>query len=133
VPALLSGRGTRLQVASHRRKRVWQKQGGTEGIQQLISKTAADGNLDVPLQYIDLRLGNTCNMECIMCQPRESSRWPPAARKLSVYCQNQELKREWRFKSMIDASRFEWYRNAAFWENLKTFLPPRERNHPRGG
>jgi MoaA/NifB/PqqE/SkfB family radical SAM enzyme len=24
---------------------------------------------------------------------------------------------------MIDASRFEWYRNAAFWENLKSFLP----------
>ena len=58
-----------------------------------------------------------------MCQPRESSRWLPAARKLSAACQEEELKHEWRFKSMIDASRFEWYRNAAFWENLKSFLP----------
>ena len=110
---------------SHRlvENEVWQKQCGTEGIQQLIGKTAADGTLDSAVQYLDLRLGNTCNMQCIMCEPRESSRWLPAARKLSASFQNQELKREWRFRSMIDASRFEWYRNATFWENLKTFLP----------
>ena len=44
------------------------------------------------VQYIDLRLGNTCNMQCVMCQPRESSRWLPTARRLSELCQDPELK-----------------------------------------
>jgi len=110
---------------SHRlvENEVWRKRCGEEAIQQLISKTAADGTLDAAVQYLDLRLGNTCNLQCIMCQPRESSRWLPAAQKLSELCQDRELKNVWKFKSTIDTSRFEWYRNPAFWSNLKTFLP----------
>ena len=110
---------------SHRivENKVWHKRCGKEAIRQLISRTGADGTLDDVLQYVDLRLGNTCNMQCIMCQPRESSRWLPAAKKLSELCQDGELKRELKFGSTIDASRFEWYRNAEFWSNLKTFLP----------
>jgi MoaA/NifB/PqqE/SkfB family radical SAM enzyme len=110
---------------SHRivENEVWQKKCGDKTLQQLIGKTAADGTLDAAVQYIDLRLGNTCNLQCVMCQPRESSRWLPTAQKLSELCQDKELKNEWKFKSSIDTSRFEWYRNTAFWSNLKTFLP----------
>ncbi len=102
---------------------VWLQRCGEEPMQQLISSTAEDGSLDAPLQYVDLRLGNTCNMQCVMCQPRESSRWLPAARKLSEICQDAELKREFTVQSNLDTSRFEWYRNTEFWSNLKTFLP----------
>ena len=110
---------------SHRlvENEVWQKRCGEEAIKQLISKTAPDGTLDAAVQYIDLRLGNTCNMQCVMCQPRESSRWLAAARKISELCQDKKLKTEWRLWSMVDGSRFEWYRNEASWSNLKTFLP----------
>jgi hypothetical protein len=110
---------------SHRivENEVWERRCGEEAIQQLIGKTAADGTLEAPVQYIDLRLGNTCNLECVMCQPRESSRWLPTARKLSELSQDRELKKTWKLKSNIDAGRFEWYRNAEFWSNLKTFLP----------
>jgi MoaA/NifB/PqqE/SkfB family radical SAM enzyme len=102
---------------------VWRERCGEDVIQKLIDKTAEDGSLDAPLQYLDLRLGNTCNMQCVMCQPRESSRWLPTARKLSRLCGDQELKDSWNFKSSIDATRFEWYRNSDFWSNLETFLP----------
>ncbi|MEK6406573.1 MAG: twitch domain-containing radical SAM protein [Acidobacteriota bacterium] len=110
---------------SHRivENEVWHKRCGEEPMRQLISRTAADGTLDAALQQVDLRLGNTCNMQCIMCQPRESSRWLPAAKKLSEICQDAELKREFSVRSTLDASRFEWYRNVEFWSNLKTFLP----------
>lgn len=102
---------------------VWKRRCGEEAVRQLIKGTTSDGDLDAPLQYVDLRLGNTCNMQCIMCQPRESSRWLPAAKRLSEMCQDAELKREFALQSAIDASRFEWYRNPEFWSNLKTFLP----------
>jgi hypothetical protein len=59
----------------------------------------------------------------VMCQPRESSRWLPTARKLSQALEGGELKDTWDFKSSIDTNRFEWYRNPEFWSNLKTFLP----------
>jgi sulfatase maturation enzyme AslB (radical SAM superfamily) len=36
-------------------------------ISALIERTAADGTLDALPYYLDLRLGNTCNLECIMC------------------------------------------------------------------
>jgi len=110
---------------SHRlvENEVWQKKCGEEVLQQLIGKTAADGTLDAAVQYLDLRLGNTCNLQCIMCQPQESSRWLPTARQISDLCRDQELKNDWTFKSNINTSRFEWYHNPAFWSNLKTFLP----------
>ncbi len=110
---------------SHRivENEVWQERWGKDEIQRLINTTAADGSLDTAIQYLDLRLGNTCNMECVMCHPRESSRWVLAAQKLSELFQDKELKNAWRFRSLMGKSRFEWYRNTAFWANLKTFLP----------
>jgi len=41
----------------------------------LIDKTAADGFLDEFPCYLDLRFGNTCNLECVMCGFPVSSRW----------------------------------------------------------
>jgi MoaA/NifB/PqqE/SkfB family radical SAM enzyme len=102
---------------------AWRDRCGEDVIQRLIDGTAEDGALETPVQYIDLRLGNTCNMQCVMCQPRESSRWLPTARKLSRLCGDQELAENWGSKSDIDTGRFEWYRNADFWANLETFLP----------
>src|SRR3954467_4134401 len=100
---------------SHRlvENEVWQKKCGEEVLQQLIGKTAADGTLDAAVQYLDLRLGNTCNLQCIMCQPHESSRWLPTARQISDLCQDRELKNDWTFKANTNTSHFEWYHNPA--------------------
>jgi MoaA/NifB/PqqE/SkfB family radical SAM enzyme len=110
---------------SHRvvENEVWQARLGADAIHELTAQTAADGSLLAPPQYLDLRLGNTCNMQCVMCQPRESSRWLPTARKLSQAFEGGELKDTWDFKSSINANRFEWYRNPEFWSQLKVFLP----------
>jgi pyruvate-formate lyase-activating enzyme len=112
-------------VESHRivENRVWGSKYGVEAIRNLIEETGPDGTLDAPLRYIDLRLGNACNMRCVMCQPRESSRWLPLARRLSDAAEDQELKDDLSFKSSIDASRFAWYRNAELWSDLKALLP----------
>ncbi|MEM7646802.1 MAG: twitch domain-containing radical SAM protein, partial [Pseudomonadota bacterium] len=72
---------------------------------------------------IDLRLGNTCNLQCVMCQPRESSKWNGAAKKFIGELRDQSLVKEWNYKRNIKVENFEWYRNSIFWENLKSFLP----------
>jgi MoaA/NifB/PqqE/SkfB family radical SAM enzyme len=101
----------------------WRERSGDEAIAELVNRTAPDGTLDAAPQYVDLRLGNTCNMQCVMCQPRESSRWLPTARRLTELCEDPELKRAWRWRSSIDTERFGWYRNPEFWSELKSFLP----------
>ena len=110
---------------SHRivENEVWLKRWGADAISDLIARTAADGTLDAPIQYVDLRLGNTCNMRCVMCQPRESSRWLPLARRLSELSEDAELTTHWRRQAGIDQDRFSWYRNAEFWSSLQSFLP----------
>ena len=52
----------------------------------LISRTAADGSVDAVPYFLDLRFGNTCNLECIMCAfpttskmgARQAPRWTTA-------------------------------------------------------
>ena len=38
--------------------------------------TSDDGNIDdIQFDFIELRLGNVCNVKCIMCNPYSSSKW----------------------------------------------------------
>lgn len=102
---------------------MWQERLGETEFQRLIETTKTDGTIEEKLRTIDLRLGNTCNMQCVMCQPKESSRWLPAARKLSELTTSFALKNDFRYKVLINQDKFEWYRNQNFWTNFKTLLP----------
>ena len=42
-------------------------------IQDKINETAEDGSTDVDPIYYDLKLGNKCNLACIMCHSGDSS------------------------------------------------------------
>ena len=40
--------------------------------------TEKDGKINtdlIPLKYVDLRLGNLCNLKCVTCNPADSSNW----------------------------------------------------------
>lgn len=101
---------------------VWERKLTPETLVELIGSTEADGYLQAGVQSVDLRLGNTCNLQCVMCQPRDSSKWLGLAKKLSEGFSNPDLRSEYEYKSLIDTSLFEWYRNDAFWEDLTEFL-----------
>ncbi|MCF8059288.1 MAG: twitch domain-containing radical SAM protein [Bacteriovoracaceae bacterium] len=43
-----------------------------------LEVTESDGSIDpsqIPLQYLDLRFGNKCNIRCRMCGPTDSNAW----------------------------------------------------------
>jgi hypothetical protein len=44
-------------------------------IDSIVSKTLSDGSLPVNIPYFDLRLGNMCQLKCVMCSPHDSSSW----------------------------------------------------------
>ncbi len=59
-------------------KRVWETYyWHEEGIdlKKLVDDTTGDGEVPAAIRYLDLRLGHTCNLKCVMCSPHDSSRW----------------------------------------------------------
>jgi molybdenum cofactor biosynthesis enzyme MoaA len=50
-------------------------------IAALIARTAADGSVGAFPFFLDLRFGNACNLECVMCSYPASSRWGRRAGK----------------------------------------------------
>ncbi|MGH3620557.1 MAG: twitch domain-containing radical SAM protein [Sciscionella sp.] len=66
-------------------------------IAHLGERTAPDGTVDAFPFYLDLRFGNTCNLQCVMCCFPVSSRWDvgqhPAWFKVHIdpYAQDDEL------------------------------------------
>jgi sulfatase maturation enzyme AslB (radical SAM superfamily) len=107
-------------IKSHRQIEnwIWKNKLGEDYIKELVSKTAEDGTLDAGWITLDLRLGNTCNLQCVMCRPIDSSKWVKHATILK-----QELKTDakWDWAHKVDSystNNFEWYKDADF---LKDF------------
>ena len=75
----------------------------------VIDRTSKDGYLDRPPRTFDIRLGNTCNLQCVMCGPKDSSKWVNFAQQLG-----QDM-------SKWDTSKYNWVENDDFWN--KQFLP----------
>lgn len=67
------------------------------------------GNVHSPLQFIELRLGNTCNLACVTCNGISSSKW---IRDEKILTKNIE----W-FKR-FETKQNKWYESESFYENL---------------
>lgn len=110
---------------SHRvtENRVWKERFGRDFVLDRVRKTHSDGTLNEDIVAIDLRLGNTCNLQCVMCRPQDSSRWTALAKKIAETAETSELRSEWAHKSKIQQSRFEWYKQPEFWDDIEAMLP----------
>ena len=76
-------------------------------------------NLDPDqLWFIDLKLGNICNLKCRICGSWSSSKW---AKEEIDYIPGIDRKTHLAYKFLQDGA---WPReNPQFWDNLKTLLP----------
>jgi len=99
------------EAAGVRSKRIEEnyKHGYTEERARSITKD--DGEIDVQFKFIELRLGNICNLRCRTCNPVSSSNWVIEYSKLQ-----SELKFVTQYdKDILDVS---WTESDAFWEDL---------------
>ena len=116
-------------------KRIWETATwlNDEGIdvEELIAQTEEDGTVPENLKYLDLRLGHTCNIKCIMCSPHDSSKWVADWKKLVPQLENQNVKSqmEWN-KQGFDNS---WYEKGAFWDELYAQIPNLKQVYFAGG
>lgn len=116
-------------------KRIWET--GTWhlqeqiDIQELIRETAEDGYVPHKLQYLDLRLGHTCNLKCIMCSPHDSSQWVPEHKKVYPIFQSSLIKKQMEWHPQ-DFNNY-WHENPKFWEQIYDQIPNIKQLYFAGG
>lgn len=116
-------------------KRIWET--GTWNleeqidIQELIRETEEDGTVPYKLQYLDLRLGHTCNLKCIMCSPHDSSLWVSEHKKVYPIFQSPLIKKQmdWNAEEFNN----KWHENPKFWEQIYDQIPNIKQLYFAGG
>lgn len=115
-------------------KRIWETGTWVEDgvdLEYLIEQTAQDGTIPEKLIYLDLRLGHTCNLKCVMCSPHDSSQWVADHKKIFPLLQSSNLKSQLQW----DRETFNnfWHENPDFWQEMYKQIPNLKQVYFAGG
>ena len=99
-------------------KRNWETEVWNERIdvQEIVDQTQEDGTLPVNIPYFDLRLGNLCNLKCIMCSPHDSSKWIKDWKLQYPKYELIDLKQDQGWDPSFD---YVWYKKSSFLDSVK--------------
>lgn len=99
-------------------KRQWETSVWSErlDLDSIVQKTSSDGSLPVDIPYFDLRLGNMCQLKCVMCSPHDSSSWIKDWKlqypKYTIF----DLKQDQGWNKDYD---YTWYQKGSFLDTMK--------------
>jgi len=115
-------------------KRIWETGSWMEDgidIEELIKQTEEDGTVPEKLVYLDLRLGHTCNLKCVMCSPHDSSQWVGDHKKIYPLFEHKLLKDQlvWNRKEFNN----KWHENPDFWKEMYAQIPNLKQVYFAGG
>ena len=99
-------------------KRQWETSVWTDrvNIDEIVSKTGTDGELPISIPYFDLRLGNICQLKCIMCSPHDSSSWIKDWKLQYPKYTNTDLTKDQIWDPLYD---YTWYQKSSFLASMK--------------
>ena len=105
-------------------KRLWEMyEWNRDGLDfnKLIEETDDTGKVPPVIRYLDLRLGHTCNLKCVMCSPHDSSRWLQDYDKLIEKTKSIQVLKQVGF----DKKEFNntWYEKPEFWDDVFEQIP----------
>jgi hypothetical protein len=105
-------------------KRLWEMyEWNRDGLDfnKLIEETDETGKVPPIIRYLDLRLGHTCNLKCVMCSPHDSSRWLQDYDKLIEKTKSIQVLKQVGF----DKKEFNntWYEKPEFWNDVFEQIP----------
>ena len=116
-------------------KRIWET--GTWYLQEkidikeLIKETEIDGSVPYKLQYLDLRLGHTCNLKCIMCSPHDSSLWVNDHKKIFPLLESKLIRKQMSWEATDFNNK--WHENKEFWREIYDQIPNIKQLYFAGG
>jgi organic radical activating enzyme len=91
----------------------------------IVEKMEDDGRItEIDLEFIELRLGNICNLKCRTCNPISSSKWIKDYNKLQT---------ELDFVTKYKVFEVDWYLNEDFWADLYDKSSKLKRIYVNGG
>jgi MoaA/NifB/PqqE/SkfB family radical SAM enzyme len=100
-------------------KRQWESSVWNERLDMatIIDATGEDGSLPVDIPYFDLRLGNMCQLKCIMCSPHDSSSWIKEWKLQYPKYKTIELQQDQQWNSDFD---YTWYKKGSFLHDMRS-------------
>ena len=123
-------------------KRQQQQNTYHETLQKILDLEQDSGYIDVnefPIQYLDLRLGNLCNMRCRFCGPGDSSLWfeeiyeigNPIIKfgKIENYYKIEKVANTYK----VVGDDFQYYNSEKFNKDIQKILPNVNRIYFTGG
>ena len=94
--------------------RVWEERLDMDSV---VAKTDSNGTLPVDIPYFDLRLGNLCNLKCVMCSPHDSSSWIKEWKILYPQFKNRKLISDQSWDPSFD---YIWYKKSSFLDSIRS-------------
>lgn len=91
----------------------------------IVEHTNSDGTISLDFEFIELRLGNVCNLRCRTCNPASSTKW---------IRDHKMLEHKLSFVTKYgDIERGTWYESDTFWDDLLSHSHNVKRIYINGG
>ena len=99
-------------------KRYWETEVWKErlDLDSIVDSMSDDGTMPVNIPYFDLRLGNLCNLKCIMCSPHDSSAWIKEWKIQTPQYTNPMLIQDQGWDRTMD---YTWYQKGSFLHSMR--------------
>ena len=98
------------EKAGVRSKRIEENEKFSFSKKHACGITAADGTIPVNFNFVELRLGNLCNLKCRTCNPNSSTKWTMPYQQMQ-----SELKFVTQYEKKISTT---WTEDEKFWQDL---------------
>lgn len=113
------------EEAGNRSKRIMETERFDFNLDLAKQITNTDGSILINFKFIELRLGNLCNIKCRTCNPASSSKWSAEYMKLQ-----KDLDFVTKYDKSIDSS---WTESDQFWQDLLAHSKEAELIYINGG
>ena len=103
----------------YRSKRVWENEEWERRIDvpALLKSVDNSGAMSYGIHYVDMKLGNKCDLACVMCNPADSTQWIPDYNKL-ISSASDELNKEV-YWNKSEAGGYNWWKNnKTYWTDI---------------
>jgi sulfatase maturation enzyme AslB (radical SAM superfamily) len=114
----------------------WKWRLGEENLSEIINNSEINfGHVNTDIVYLDLRLGNLCNLKCRMCNPWNSSQ----ILKEHIELDQKDEEYSKLFKKTFGkfpielAKELEWFESDVLWDQVISLIPNLKKVYMTGG
>jgi len=119
----------------------WGKWFGDISLEKVLPHTQEDGTIDaksLPIEFIDIRYGNFCNLKCRMCGPTDSHQWyddyVKTTGKTEYKDTHERIKLQKNDKGRWFTDQYDWFQNNnRYWSNFEQYAPNAKKLYIVGG